>query len=472
MATIKQAIHATAVLLARLGLIDEARGKHIAELAWPRIATGLARTSQRTADFVMVGIAIGPAAIAGMGFAFAYWSIAIGVGFSLANGGMTFLSQRFGADDERGFDLAFKQTLWIELAFAGLFTVVYAGAAEPLIAILGAAPESLTHGTIYLQVVVLGLAFDVTGQLAARAFVAADDAWTPMIVRGGGAVMNILLNAVFIFGFDLGVFGAALGTVLSGVAIALVFVVGMTRGRLPYFGDLPVRFYLSRPVFDLDLTKQILEVGAPLVGRRIVSRASRFLMLAIVANFGTIIVAAYVASREIREVMNTPGWGFGTAARSVVGQALGGDDEAGARAYGRDLVTFALAVYAFMAVLMFVFAEPIATLFTEDPGAVAATVPFVMVMAVSLLGLGLDEASSGVIAAGGDTRWPLYGRLVGLYVFMIPIAYLGVITPVGIVALYVAITAETVVPAVISFVRYRTGAWISISRRYRTSPDV
>lgn len=466
----RQAIHATAVLLARVGLIDESRGKHIAELAWPRIVTGLARTSQRTADFVMVGVAVGPAGIAGMGFAFAYWSIANAVGFSLANGAMTFLSQRFGAEDVRGFDLAFKQTLWIELTFAGVFMAIFVAGAELLIGILGAAPASLSHGTIYLQVIALGLGFEVTSQLASRAFVSANDAWTPMVIRGGGALMNIVLNAVFIFGLGLGVFGAALGTVLSAAAICVVTVIGLVWGRLPYLGSIPARIYLRRPLFDGHLMKQIIEVSMPLVGRRILSRGSQFLMLAIVAQFGTIIVAAYVASREVREIMNAPGWGFGTAARSVVGQELGTGAEQSAKAYGRDLVIFALVVYLLTALIMFLFAPQLATLFTNDPGAVAATVPFLRVMALSLLGLGLDEAAAGVIAAAGDTQWPMFGRIIGLYVFMVPIAYLGVITPIGVVAVYVAITAETSVPAAISYFRYRTGKWISISRQYREVP--
>ncbi len=463
----KRAIEASAVALARLGIIDERRGKRIADIAWPRVVTGLARTSQRTADFVMVGLAIGPAAIAGMGFAFAYWMVALSVGFSLANGAMTFLSQRYGADDMAGFDLAFKQTLWIELVLASALTIGFFVGAEPLIAALGAGPEALEYGRIYLQVVVVGLVFEATSQLASRTLVSANDAWTPMTVRAGGAVGNVFLNAVFIFGLGLGVFGAALGTVIATAGVATVLAVGFVRGRLPGFGSLPVRISLTGPYFDRQLSTQILEVGTPLMVRRIVSRASQFFMLAIVAHFGTVIVAAYVASREVRALMNTPGWGFGVAARSLVGQALGADDDREARAYGWDVLRFSIVVYAGMAIVMAVFAAQIAAVFTDDPSTIDATVPFLLVMAVSLFGLGVDTAASGTLSAGGDTRWPLYARLVGMYVFMIPVAYLGVVTPLGLLALYLAITAETVVPALITFARFTNGKWIEVSRRYR-----
>lgn len=466
---VKAAIAYTAVGLARLGLIDEARGRRIADLSWPRVVTGLARKSQTTADLAMVGLAVGPAAIAGVGFAMAYVGVAVAIGFSLANGAMTFLSQRFGADDADGVDLAFKQVLWVELVLAVVLTATFVAFAEPLVRLLGAGPDAVAHGAVYLRVIALALLFELPVKVASRALLSANDAWSPMVVRATGAVGNVLLNVFFIFGLDLGVLGAALGTVLATVAVFVAFAVGLVRGRLPVVGELPVRISVAPPYVDLALGKQILEVGVPLMGKQFVSRGSHFAMLAIVASFGTVAVAAYAVAREIRNLMNTPAWGFNTAARSLIGQELGADDEHGADAYGRDILRFTAAVYALMSVLMFAFAAEIASLFTSDPQAIAAAVPFITVMAVSLLGLGIDEAASGIIGGAGDTRWPLYARLVGLYAFMLPIAYLGTVTQLGYVALYLAITAETVVPAAVTFYRFQTGRWKSVSRRYRLS---
>lgn len=468
---VKLAIAYTAVVLAHFGLVDEQRGQRVADLAWPRVVTGIARKSKTTADLAMVGLAIGPAAIAGVGFALAFYTFAMSVGYSLANGAMTFLSQRYGAGDMDGVDLAVKQTMWIELLLAGLIAVLFIAFARPLIGLLGAAPDALAHGTLYLQVTALALFFEMPNKLGSRALISANDAWSPMVIRTVGAFGNMILNVVFIFGLGMGVFGAALGTVVATVAVAIAFTVGMTLGRLPWIGELPIQVSLDRPYFDATLTKQLLKVSLPLMAKRLVSRVSNFAMLAIVAYFGTVVVAAYAVAREIRKLMNTPGWGFGTAARSLVGQELGADEELEAEKYGWDLLRFTVVIYVIMAIITFVFAEQIAPLFTNDPEAVATAVPFIMVMAVSLVGLGVDSTASGIISAAGDTRWPFYARLLGLYVFMIPIAYLGVSTSLGIVALYIAITAETVVPAVITYYRFTTDEWKVISRQYRHAPS-
>lgn len=466
---IKIGITYTAILLARFGIIDEERGIRTADLAWPRVVTGLARQSKQVIDLAMIGTALGPAAIAGMGFALPYWSIAMGIGFSFANGSMTFLTQRFGADDLGGVDTAMKQAIWIEIIVSLVLTVFYLGFAEQLIFLLGASPEAAAYGAIYLQVTALGLVFEMTTKVASRALISANDAWTPMVIRVAGAAGNIILNALLIFGLGLGVFGAALGTLIATMAVNITFTTGLFMGRLPGVGTFPVELSATPPYFDFDLIKQMIEVGTPLVAKRIVSRSSQFIMLPIVAQFGTLIVAAYAVARRVRSLMNTPGWGFGTAARSIVGQELGDNDEPEAMAYGWDILRFATVVYLMMAIISFFFAGQIAPLFTDEPETIEATVPFIRVMALSLLGLGIDSAASGILSAGGDTRWPLYARLSGLYLFMVPIAYLGVVTPLGVFALYLALTAETVVPAVITYYRFQTGKWKVISRRYRSS---
>jgi Na+-driven multidrug efflux pump len=211
-------------------------------------------------------------------------------------------------------------------------------------------------------------------------------------------------------------------------------------------------------------------VGSPEVGKRVAQRAANFAMLAIVASFGTVFVAAYIVAREIRNLVNKPAWGIDIAARSLVGQEFGSADEREATAYGWDVLKFAIAIYVPISAAVFALAGWIAPAFTDDPATVEAAVPFIMVMAVSLIGLGVDSAASGIIGAAGDTRWPLYASLVGIYLFMLPIAYLGVVTRLGIVALYLAITAETVVPALLTYYRFTTDEWIAVSHRYRTSP--
>lgn len=455
------------VALARLGFIDRKRGKRTVDLAWPRILTGFTRQSQHAADLAMVGFVIGPAAIAGIAFARPYWSVAGGIGTAIANGSIVLISQRYGAEAYNEMDIAIKQSLIVSTLVALPIVVFYWFLAGELIGLLGASPEATMYGTTYLQVTGLAHLFKFPNKVAGRTLVGVDDAWTPMVFRAGGAVVNLVLNVIFIFGLGLGVFGAALGTLLAAIIVTLAFGVGFVWGYFPGIGELPVRVRHQRPFFDLRLGKQLLEISAPLVVRRMGSRAAQFPMLAIVSQFGTVIVAAYQVSRQIRKMMNTPNWGISLAASSLVGQELGRGDETEAESYGWDIFRFSTAIYVTTAVFVLVFARLLTSLFIQDPDTVSGAVTFVRIGAISAIGQGIDGVNTGTLRAGGDTRWPLYGRLAGLYGFTLPLAYLAIVTPFGIYALYLALVTETFVPALVTTYRFQAGTWKQISRDYR-----
>jgi Na+-driven multidrug efflux pump len=185
--------------------------------------------------------------------------------------------------------------------------------------------------------------------------------------------------------------------------------------------------------------------------------------------FGATTLAAYIIARRIWGLMNTPGWGFGLAAASLVGQELGAEDEDDAESYGREITRLAVATYFVGAVITAVFAPQIVRLFVDDP--TSETVPIaiglVLVGAVAILPQAVKASAAGALDGTGDTRWPFYSQFLGMFVVAIPVAYLGAVTPLGIWGLYLTFFAESTVPAAINYYRFSTGKWKEISREYR-----
>lgn len=459
----------TARLLARTGLIDRERGERIADLSWPPVLGKAARQSRITADVAMVGSALGPAAIAGLGFATVYWRIANGIVFGLAGGTINQISQRFGAGDHDRVDLALKQSVWVSLLIALPFTVVYLQFPYKLIALFGTDETTVAYGATYLQVISVGTVLRALAAIASRALAGADETWIPMTIRGGAAVVNILLNGVFIFGLGLGIYGAALGTLIAEVLATGVFVWGFLWGRVPLIGDFPIGLRPGGPYFDLALSYQLIDISFPLIVRGLVKRSAMFPFYVILATFGTGIVSAYEISRRIRGQMKSPGSGFALAASSLVGQSLGRGNEREAEEYGWDVFWFSLVIYLATSILVFVFAPSITSIFVQDRMAVSRTAPFVRVIAIGLIAHGATRSLVGVLKAAGDTRWPMYAEFVGLYLFMLPIVYVGSVSSIGVIGVYVAAIMETTIPALANLYRVWTGKWKTISRTYRGS---
>lgn len=466
---VRAVIEGLGALLGRIGLIDPDRAHRISELAWPRIVTGLARMSKATADVAMVGLALGASAIAGVGYGVPYWTLTFMIGGGIAGGTISLVSQRYGADRSEKIDVAVKVSA--ALAFVAMLplVVLFVWMPEPLIRLIGTGDEAVQYGTRYLRVVSIAMPFSALNLIASRALIGADDAWTPMVVRAGGAAANIGINAILIFGLGLGVVGAALGTVLGSIGGTMLFAWALTTGRLPLVGPVPIHIDWSAPHWSVSDLRHLLHISTPLALRKIAQSGGQFPMLAIVGLFGPNVVAAYVVALRVRALMNTPGWGFGLASSSLVGQALGPGRVEEADVYARDTLRFTVTAYALVGVIVFAAARPISTIFVQDPSTVAATVGLVRATCVSVILWGVMNGSMGPLRASGDTRWPFYGQILGLFGFALPVAYIGATTAVGFWGLYGSLILETGVPAAIVYYRYRTDRWKRIGHAYRSA---
>jgi Na+-driven multidrug efflux pump len=220
----------------------------------------------------------------------------------------------------------------------------------------------------------------------------------------------------------------------------------------------------SGPHLDADLARSLLATAAPLMGRHLAGAVVVFPLLALVATFGPAMVAAYEIARRIRGLMGSLTWGFSIAASALVGRYLGADDEREADAYGAAIRRLSLVAYLALAVLVILLARPIARAFVADPETVALAAPFVMVAAVSAVGVGVNGSATGILRGAGDTRWPFYATMVGLYAVALPAAWASVGLALGVTALYVSLVVETFVPALITWWRYRAGEWKVVGR--------
>jgi putative MATE family efflux protein len=468
---VRLAILAVGLALSRLGLVTEARARRTTELAWPRIVTGIARMSKNAVDVAMVGVAVGSAAISGVGIAGPFWGLAFSIGGGVAGGTIALVSQRYGADAEAGLGLAVRSSVLLVVAATLPVVAVFRAFPTELIGLLSSDAATVRLGGAYLRVVALGIPFAGLNLVGSRVLVGADDSYTAMVLRGSGAVANVVINAVLIFGLGMGVEGAAIGTVVSNVVVAAAFGIGLTAGRLPGAGEFPVTVDPRGRYLDRGTVSDLVAIGLPVMGRNLVWTVAEFPMFAILDVFGRDVVSAFVIARRILGLMNTPGWGFGLASASLVGQELGTGEEGLADAYGREIVRFAVAVYAVVAAVVFVLAEPVVVLFVGDPTAPAVpiAVPLVRVACVAVVLQGVSGAAAGPLDAAGDTRWPFLSQALGMFGVSIPLVYLGTVTPLGLYGLYLAFLAETSVPAALNYYRFRSGVWKRVSREYR--PD-
>ncbi|WP_188852242.1 MATE family efflux transporter [Haloarcula argentinensis] len=475
---LRRLLTAFPALLASAGLVDREKATAATDLAAPVMVTGGLRILLRLADFLMVGLALGDAAIAGLELGFQYYFVGFGLSLAVSSGTISVVSRLQGADQPERANLAVKQSLWLALLVSLPLSALCWRYPELLVGILTDDAATIRFGATYLAIVMLSLAPRFWSMVAARALAGSADTRTPMYVRLLTLPTNVALNAVLIFGVgpfpELGIAGAAWGTAIANTLAAVIFLGLLLSGRYV------VTLRPGGTQFSVDLMREIIRVALPLSGMRLLQTFARFPFLFILGVLGTPTLAAYAIGRRVMLLALMPAWGYATAASTLVGQSLGAGDEGEATAYGWQTLRVALAVQLVAAVLLVVFARPIVALFgTAYPDLAAA---FVRVFGLLVAGFSISRTMRGSLRGAGDTRWPLYGTVLGGYCYRLPVAALAlppsfvVTVPVlgmavspglglGLPAIFAALVGDFYLKAAVNAGRFWSGGWRAVAKR-------
>jgi len=213
---------------------------------------------------------------------------------------------------------------------------------------------------------------------------------------------------------------------------------------------------LSRP-----LARRLLKVGLPSALEGAAFNVGLLLFLRLVADYGTEAISAYLIGVRILSLCFIPGLGFATAASTLVGQHLGADEPDLARSAGWRAGRGAAAVMGGVGLVIIGFARPLASLFgAAGAETVDLTVTFIYILGAAQPLMAIEFAIGGGLRGAGDTRFPLFAILIGLFGFRLAAA-IFIAGPIfgTVTAVWTCLLADYAVKATLLAWRFRSGAW-------------
>jgi putative MATE family efflux protein len=290
----------------------------------------------------------------------------------------------------------------------------------------------------------------------------AGDVRTPLAI---GIVTN-LVNVVACWTLIFGRFGApALGAEGSVWASGIAFVTGALlllwlwqRGTL-VLPAVPWRGYATS-----GMARRLLRVGIPTALERGAFQVGLLLFLRIVADFGTEPISAYLIGCRILAFCFVPGFGFASAAATLVGQNLGAGRPDEAARSGWRATAGAVGVMSSVGLAIILFAQPLAGSFgAVGPETVRLTVVFIYILGAAQPLMAIEFTLGGALRGAGDTRFPLFALLAGLLVFRLGAAQFLARPIFGTVAaVWSCLLADYAVKAILLSWRFRSGRWKTV----------
>jgi putative MATE family efflux protein len=279
-----------------------------------------------------------------------------------------------------------------------------------------------------------------------------------MVVNTVANLVNILFNWLLINGIwvfpKLLVAGAAYATLLSRVVGFLLVLRVFLSGKFV----LQISFRNGYHP-DFNLVRRILNVGLPAAGEQFIMWGGMLLYARVVSGLGTDVYAAHQVANNIESLAYIPVFGFSMAATPLVGQSLGAQKPKRAARYGMGTCYAAMAVATVAGLALLLAPRLMAKLYTDSLPVIDMSV-----MALRLIGwFEPIQAAMFVIMAclrgAGDTRYPLYVSLAGVWLVRVVFSNIFVSLGWGLQGAWYAMAMDITVRSVLAFWRYRTGKW-------------
>ncbi|MEI0531966.1 MATE family efflux transporter [Brachyspira pilosicoli] len=389
----------------------------IIKMAIPTIISMLTTSFYNMADTFFVS-KINTQSTAAVGIVFSMMAIIQAIGFFFGHGSGNYISIKLGAKDTLEAS-KMAATGFVSAMIVGFIILIFGIIfINPLAHILGSTNTILPYSKIYMKYILIGAPYMTASIVLNNQLRLQGNALFAMIGLISGAVINIILDPLFIFYFDMGIKGAAVGTIISQFISFCVLLIGSN-----VWGTLPIKLKDFSP--SLEKYKAIIVGGLPSLCRQSISSFSTAFLNTSASFFGDAAIAAMSIVNRVAMFSNSAIIGFGQGFQPVCGFNYG------ARKYDRVIKAFYFCVKVSTIVLiMFAFiiftnSHSIVNLFNKEDAALFSVANSALrYQALTLPLWGIITLSSMILQTTRKTIRASILALAKQGIFFIPIVYI------------------------------------------------
>ena len=308
---------------------------------------------------------LGADALAGVGFFTPIFMILVGFGNGLGAGAAFAISKYVGEENKPKANNASIHSILIDIVVSIIITIILLILLIPILNVMGVG-QTIGYATDYGNIIVLGSIFIILSNALYGIYRGEGDSTRPMYAMMASAILNMILDPIFIYNLNLGVKGAAIATVISSIFVILILIYWFYIKKDTYLKPI-----LSNFKFNRNISFDIVKVGIPASIQLLNNAFFAAVFSALLAFLGsTDSVAVYSTGWRIVIIGTTPILAIGTALISVIAANYGAKNFENIKVAHRYAMKISM-VFAFaVAILTNIFAGDIASIFASSGSSV------------------------------------------------------------------------------------------------------
>lgn len=405
----------------KLDLINGKITSSLVSLALPIMGTSFIQMAYNMTDMIWIG-KIGSLAVAAVGTAGFFNWFGQSIMMLSKSGAEISVSQSYGKgniNDAKNYTQNAIQLTIISAILYMLFLILFK---SKLIGFFKLnSPNVVYMAETYLFVIALGMVFNFINPVLTGIFNGSGDSKIPFKINTIGLIFNIILDPLLIFGLGpipaLGVFGAALATVLSQLSVTILFLIHIKQQNLDLF-----KISLFKKPDSIYMNK-IIKLSLPVALQNGLFCSFSMMIGRIISFHGDTAIAVQKVGSQIESISWMTAGGFSTAISAFIGQNYG------AKKYDRIIEGYKISIrlvslIGIFATLLLVFgAEPIFKFFINEPDALSMGIVYLQILGISQLFMCIEITTAGAFNGLGKTMLPAIISII-LTGLRVPFSYI------------------------------------------------
>ena len=435
--------------------------RKIARIAAPIAIQGVVSATLVMVDNLMVGM-LGETELAAVGVGGQLFMIHYLVLFGMVSGAATFAAQFYGTRDMANIRKVIGFAVTLLLAFGMIMFLASNFLTHPILAIYTRDRAVRDLAVQYVRICSPAFLLLAVSSPMEMAFKATQQVKIPMAISAVVFSSNTLINYIFIFGKlgmpRLGVAGAAVGTICARTLEILLNLYFAFRASNEFRGS--VRSYFG---WDRELIRRIIKNATPTTLNEFLWALGQTMYVAAYNRIGTTSYAAYQAANSIFNIFNFAAFSIGDAALILLGEKLGSGDKSSTWTLSKHFLRITFEVSLAIGLITILLAKPLSGIFDlSDEGKRDVFLVLIVFGATMLLDMFSGIMITGVLRAGGDTRFAMIAECSCVWFVGVPMAFLAALVfhlPIHIAVLLTR--SEQVVKNIVLLSRYRSKKWMN-----------
>lgn len=412
------------------------------------------------ADSIMIA-SVGEAAVSGVSLVDQVMLLIINLFGALATGGAVVAGQYLGRKNPEEADKAANQLIWfVTILAVGVMGLVYLGKNMILQGVFGQIePDVMEYANTYLLIVTASVPFIALYNGGAAIFRTMGNSKITMTVSLIMNAINVVGNAILIYGFHCGVEGVAIPTLVSRMTAAILITVLLLNEKQVLHLQKTLRY---RP--EKETIKKILKIGIPNGLENSMFQLGKVLVLSLVSTFGTYAIAANAVCNVLASFQILPGMALSLAVTTVISRCVGAKDYEQVSYYTKKLLAISY-ISMFVTTIVICVALPlIMDVYNLSPETAKVAEEIMIFHSVSCVLIWTPAFTlPSTLRAAGDAKTCMLISIPCMWIFRIGFSYiLGKYFGIGVFGVWVAMVIDWVVRVIFFVLRYCRGKWKTI----------